>query len=53
MFNVVPGLGSVGPMENYNHLSPLSKWTLSVCMLAGRLEFYTAFVVLTPAFGRK
>ncbi len=53
MFNVGPGLGSVGPMDNYNHLSPLSKWTLSVCMLAGRLEFYTAFVVLTPAFWRK
>jgi trk system potassium uptake protein TrkH len=53
MFNIGPGLGSVGPMDNYGHLPALAKWVLSACMIAGRLEFYTLIVVLTPAFWRK
>jgi len=53
MFNVGPGLGSVGPAENYAHLPWLAKWVLSGCMIAGRLEFYTVLVILTPAFWRK
>jgi trk system potassium uptake protein TrkH len=52
-FNIGPGLGSVGPSEHYGHLSDLAKWILSVCMLAGRLEFYTILVILTPPFWRK
>ncbi len=53
MFNVGPGLGSVGPSEHYGHLPGLAKWVLSGCMLGGRLEFYTALVIWTPAFWRK
>lgn len=53
MFNIGPGLGSVGPAENYAHLPSLVKWVLSFCMLAGRLEFYTVFVIFTPMFWRK
>lgn len=53
MFNVGPGLGAVGPFDNYGHLPGLSKWVLSVCMIAGRLEFYSVAVILTPAFWRK
>jgi trk system potassium uptake protein TrkH len=53
MFNIGPGLGGVGPADNYGHLPVLAKWILSGCMIAGRLEFYTALVVLTPAFWRK
>ncbi len=53
MFNIGPGLGSVGPAENYGHLPALAKWVLSGCMIAGRLEFYTVLVILTPAFWRK
>ena len=41
MFNIGPGLGDVGPSENYAQLVPLVKWVLSFCMLAGRLEYYT------------
>lgn len=52
MFNIGPGLGAVGPVEHYGHLPVVAKWTLSVCMLAGRLEFYTVFVILAPAFWR-
>jgi trk system potassium uptake protein TrkH len=53
MFNVGPGLGLVGPMDHYGHLPALAKWVLSGCMLAGRLEFYTALVILTPDFWRR
>ncbi len=53
MFNIGPGLGAVGPAENYAHLPTLAKWLLSFCMLAGRLEYYTVLVILTPMFWRK
>lgn len=53
MFNIGPGLGDVGPAENYGHLPVLAKWVLAGCMIAGRLEFYTVLVILTPAFWRK
>jgi trk system potassium uptake protein TrkH len=53
MFNIGPGLGGVGPLDNYAHLPALAKWVLAGCMIAGRLEFYTVLVILTPAFWRK
>ena len=53
MFNIGPGLGDVGPSENYGQLVPLVKWVLSFCMLAGRLEYYTLLVLFTGAFWRK
>lgn len=53
IFNIGPGLGSVGPAEHYGHLSHPAKWVLSGCMLAGRLEFYTVLSILTPSFWRK
>ena len=53
MFNVGPGLGSVGPSEHYGDLPALVKWVLAGCMIAGRLEFYTVLVILTPAFWRR
>ena len=53
MFNIGPGLGLVGPAEHYGHLPGLAKWVLSVAMIAGRLEFYTLIVVLTPTFWRR
>lgn len=53
MFNVGPGLGTVGPAESYGHLPAFAKCVLSACMIAGRLEFYTALVILSPAFWRR
>jgi trk system potassium uptake protein TrkH len=53
MFNIGPGLGSVGPADNYGHLPAAVKWILSACMIAGRLEFYTLLVIFTPAFWKK
>jgi trk system potassium uptake protein TrkH len=52
-FNVGPGLGSVGPASHYGDLPAMAKWVLVFCMIAGRLEFYTFLVVLTPVFWRR
>lgn len=48
--NIGPGFAGVGPAETYAGLSGLSKWTLSACMIAGRLELYAIFVMLMPSF---
>ena len=48
--NVGPGFGSIGPTENFAHLTLFSKGILSVYMLAGRLELYPLFILLTPRF---
>ncbi|MBW2266554.1 MAG: TrkH family potassium uptake protein, partial [Deltaproteobacteria bacterium] len=43
--NIGPGLGLVGPTENYAHIPVLGKWLLILCMLLGRLEIYTVLVL--------
>jgi trk system potassium uptake protein TrkH len=53
VFNVGPGLGGVGPMNTYLLLPDAAKWILSVCMIAGRLEFYTLLVILTRPFWQR
>lgn len=51
--NIGPGIGSVGPTDNYAHLAPAAKWVLTLCMLLGRLEIYTIVVLLVPEYWRK
>ena len=51
--NVGPGLGSIGPMDNFSGVPPAGKWILIACMLLGRLEIYTIIVLLMPGFWRK
>ncbi len=51
--NVGPGLGSVGPMDNFYHINALGKWFLSFLMMLGRLELFTVLVLFSPAFWRK
>jgi trk system potassium uptake protein TrkH len=51
--NIGPGIGKVGPVENFAHLSHIAKWFLSFLMLIGRLELFTVLILLTPAFWRK
>lgn len=51
--NIGPGLGEVGPIDNYAHLPDLAKVLLSLCMLLGRLEIYTVIVLFVPEFWRK
>ena len=48
--NIGPGFGSIGPTENFSAFSDLSKYLLSIYMIAGRLELYTLFILLTPKF---
>ena len=50
--NIGPGLGAVGPMNNYLFFSPVSKLILSFLMWAGRLELFTLFVILIPRYWR-
>jgi len=51
--NIGPGLGGVGPTDNYAHIPWLGKWLLIFCMLLGRLEIYTVIILLVPEFWRK
>ncbi|MBW2175239.1 MAG: TrkH family potassium uptake protein, partial [Deltaproteobacteria bacterium] len=51
--NIGPGLGMVGPADNYAHIPILGKWLLVVCMLLGRLEIYTILILFVPEFWRK
>ena len=51
--NIGPGLGLVGPTDNYADIPTAAKWVLIVCQLLGRLEIYTVMVLLVPEFWRK
>lgn len=51
MNNLGPGLGDVG--AHYGDINDVAKWVLSFAMLLGRLEIFTALVLLTPAFWRR
>ncbi len=46
--NVGPGLGAVGPMQNYADLHPVSRFVLTLAMWIGRLEVITVLVILRP-----
>lgn len=50
--NVGPGIGSVGPVDNFAHLPQDAKAFLSFLMLMGRLELFTILVLFTPYFWR-
>jgi trk system potassium uptake protein TrkH len=51
--NIGPGIGLVGPTDNYAGMPELAKWVLVFCMVLGRLEIYTIIVLLVPEFWRK
>jgi trk system potassium uptake protein TrkH len=51
--NVGPGLGAVGPSDNYSAIPVLGKWVLIFCMLVGRLEIYTVLILFVPEFWRR
>ena len=51
--NVGPGLGTVGPAANYNHIPMLGKWLLTFLMLVGRLEVFTILVLFSRSFWRR
>jgi trk system potassium uptake protein TrkH len=51
--NVGPGLSFVGPVENFSHLSVLSKIVLSADMLIGRLEVLPMMILFIPSTWKK
>lgn len=53
LMNIGPGFGTVGPSENYAHISDVGKWFLSYNMLVGRLEMFSALVIFYPSFWKK
>jgi trk system potassium uptake protein TrkH len=50
--NIGPGLGTVGPVDNFAHIPPGGKLFLSLLMLLGRLELFTVLILFMPYFWR-
>lgn len=50
---VGPGMGAVGPFDNYAWLTPFAKWVLMACMVLGRLEFFSLMILFSPAYWRQ
>jgi trk system potassium uptake protein TrkH len=53
LFSIGPGLGAVGPVENYGWMSSASKLLLSMWMLLGRLEVLPVLALLVPRFWKR
>ena len=51
--NIGPGIGSVGPMDNFASIPNFGKWVLSFLMMLGRLELFTVMIIFTPVFWKK
>ena len=51
--NIGPGFGDVGPSKTYAAFAPGAKSVMIVLMILGRLEIYTALVILSPGFWRR
>jgi trk system potassium uptake protein TrkH len=52
LMNIGPGFGDVGPSDNFAHISDVGKWFLSLNMLVGRLEMFSALILFYPSFWR-
>ena len=50
--NIGPGMGIVGPAENYTFFSQPAKLLLTFLMVLGRLELFAILVLLFPSFWR-
>ncbi len=48
--NIGPGIGTIGPTENFAHIPAAGKWLLSLLMLVGRLEIFTVLVIFSRHF---
>jgi trk system potassium uptake protein TrkH len=51
--NIGPGLGEVGPANNFGGLSDFQTWVCTFAMMLGRLELLSVLVLFTPAFWRR
>ena len=52
LFNIGPGLGAVGPTQNFAHFNQATLTFLSWLMLLGRLEFFAVLVLFVPTLWR-
>ncbi len=50
--NIGPGLGSIGPVDNFSHFPEATKIVLSLMMIIGRLEILAVFSIFTRSFWR-
>ena len=50
---VGPGLRQVGVSESFEAVNAFVRFVLTLCMLFGRLEIFTALALFSPAFCRK
>lgn len=51
--NTGPGLGRVGPANNYASLSDTQTWICSLAMFLGRIELFTFLLLFSRTFWRK
>ena len=51
--NIGPGIGLVGPVDNYAAMPDAAKWILSALMMLGRLELFTVLLLFSKHFWRK
>ena len=51
--NTGPGLGQVGPANNFQGLTDFQTWVCTFAMLLGRLELLSVLVLFTPGFWRR
>lgn len=50
--NVGPGVGDLGPSNNFAAVPSIGKWILMILMIIGRLEIFTVFMLFSPFFWR-
>jgi len=50
--NIGPGLGDVGPTDNFSFFSDFEKWAMAFVMMLGRLEVLTVVVLFNRHFWR-
>ncbi len=51
--NIGPGLGDVGPTENFASIPTPGIWVLSLCMIMGRLEVFSLLILFMPQTWRQ
>jgi len=51
--NIGPGLGEVGPTDNYGWMPVAAKWVLIPLMMLGRLEVFTVLILFSRHFWRR
>ena len=52
LHNIGPGIGLVGPTQNYAAFSTPAKLMFTFLMMLGRLELFAILVLMIPSFWR-